>query len=104
METVITEVRIYADENGKVNIPAMYHSDVTYGGNVKALAVSLYSEGVMANDRTAAFLNSASGDVLKLPNGSVYGFCRKMAENPAENILHLENGLLDHPVVATDAG
>ena len=70
-------MRIYADENGKVNIPSMYRSDVTYGGNVKALAVSLYSKGVMANGRIAAFLNAASGGVLDLSEGSIYGFCKK---------------------------
>lgn len=102
-EAVITEVRIYADEHGKFSIPPEYRSDVTYGENVKALAVSLYSEGVMANDRIAAFLNAASGDVLELSNGSIYGFCKKFAQNSAESIQNLESDLLNHPVVATDA-
>ena len=80
-ETVITEVRIHEDEHGKFHIPPQYRSDVTYGENVKALAVSLYSEGVMSNDRIAAFLNAAGGDVLELSEGSIYGFCKKMEEN-----------------------
>lgn len=102
-ETVITEVRIYADENGKFLIPAQYHSDVTYGGNVKALAVSLYSEGVMSNDRIAAFLNAAGKGELDLSEGSVYGFCRKFAWVSQESIRHLEEELLIQNVVATDA-
>lgn len=102
-EAVITEVRIYADEHGKFSIPPQYRSDVTYGENVKALAVSLYSEGVMANDRIAAFLNAAGGDVLELSNGSIYGFCKKFAQNSAESIRNLESSLLGQPVVATDA-
>lgn len=102
-ETVVTEVRIYADEQGKYNIPPQYHSDVTYGENVKALAAVLYGEGVMANDRIAAFLNSASGDVLDLSEGSIYSFCKKLAENAAESISHLESDLLNEAAVATDA-
>lgn len=102
-ETVITEVRICADENGKFNIPVQYRSDVTYGENVKALAVSLYSEGVMANDRIAAFLNAASGDILTLSEGSIYGFCKKMAQNSTASILKLEETLLNQSTVATDA-
>ena len=102
-ETVITELRIYADEQGKYDIPAQYHSDVTYGENVKALAVTLYGEGVMSNDRIAAFLNSASGDVLELSEGSIYGFCKKLALNSAESIAHLESNLLNQTVIATDA-
>lgn len=102
-ETVITEVRIYADENGRFSIPPEYRNDVAYGENVKALAVSLYSEGVMANDRIAAFLNAASGDVLALSDGSIYSFCKKLSKNAAESIRNLESGLLNQSVVATDA-
>lgn len=100
---VITEIRIYADENGKFSIPAQYRSDVTYGENVKALAVSLYSEGVMSNDRIAAFLNAAGNGELDLSEGSVYGFCRKFAGASETSIRHLEEKLLIQDVVATDA-
>lgn len=100
---VITEIRIYADENGKYHIPEEYRSDVTYGANVKALAISLYSEGVMSNDRIAAFLNAAGKDELGLCVGSVYGFCKKFARQAGTSILHLENELLNQSVVATDA-
>lgn len=102
-ETVITEVRIYVDENGAFSIPAEYRNDVVYGEHVKALAVSLYSEGVMANDRIAAFLNAASGEVLGLSNGSIYGFCKKLSKNAAESIRNLESSLLNQSVIATDA-
>lgn len=102
-ETVITEVRIYADERGRISIPPKYRNDVAYGENVKALAIALYCEGVMANDRIAAFLNAAGGDVLELSDGSIYGFCKKFAQNSAESIRNLEGSLLNHPVVATDA-
>lgn len=36
IEPVITEIRIYADKNGITHTPTEYHSDVTYGVNVKA--------------------------------------------------------------------
>ncbi len=100
---VITEIRIYADDRGKYHIPEEYRSDVTYGPDVKALAVSLYSEGVMSNDRIAAFLNAAADEELGLSAGSVYGFCKKFAVQAQAGIRQLENGLLNHDVVATDA-
>lgn len=99
----VIELRIYPDENGKLAIPSEYRSDVTYGANVRALAVSLYSEGVMSNDRIAAFLNAASENTLELSEGSVYSFCRKLAENAQPSISHLETTLLNQKVVATDA-
>lgn len=103
VEPVITEIRIYANENGVLRIPAEYRSDVTYGANVKALAVSLYSEGVMSNDRIAAFLNSAGNGELNLSEGSIYGFCKKMENVSVASIINLEKEQLNQKVVATDA-
>ena len=97
VEPVITEVRIYADENGE------YRSDVTYGANVKALAVSLYSEGVMSNDRIASFLNSVGNGELNLSEGSIYDFCKKMENVSVTSIINLEKEQLNQKVVATDA-
>jgi transposase len=103
VEPVITEIRIYADKNGIIRIPEEYRSDVTYGPNVKALAVSLYSEGVMSNDRIAAFLNAASNGELRLSEGSIYAFCKKFAKISETSIRNLESELLNKDVVATDA-
>lgn len=103
VEPVITEIRIYADENEGLRIPAEYRSDVTYGANVKALAVSLYSEGVMSNDRIASFLNAAGNGELELSEGSIYGFCKKLAKVSETSILNLEAEMLNQEVVATDA-
>lgn len=99
----ITEVRIYADAEGRFSVPAQYRSDVIYGPHVKALSVSLYSEGVMSNDRIAAFLNEASNKELEISNGSIYQFCRTLSQNAGESIAHLEEELLNQQVVATDA-
>lgn len=43
---------------------------VVYGATVKALSTVLYSEGVMSNDRIAAFLNVAGNGELGLSAGS----------------------------------
>jgi transposase len=103
VKTLITEIRIYADKNNHFTIPAEYRSDVIYGPNVKALSVTLYSEGIMSNDRIAAFLNAASEDELSLSAGSVYGFCKKFAAKSEMSIEHLDHELLNQTVVATDA-
>lgn len=100
---VITEVRIYADEQGKYQIPGEYHSDVTYGDQIKAMAVALYSEGVMSNSRIAVFLNAIVNGELGLSEGSIYGFCKKFAKRAEPEIARLEAGLLNQPAAATDA-
>lgn len=100
---LITEIRIYADEGGNFYIPPEYHNDVTYGPNVKSLSVALYSEGVMSNDRIAAFLNAAGNGELGLSDGSVYRFCKVFSEKAQESLSHLEEELLFQEVVSTDA-
>lgn len=102
-EPVVTEIRIYPDETGNICIPPEYRSDVTYGENIKALAVSLYSEGVMSNDRIASFLNAAGNGELHLSEGSIYGFCRKFSNISQTSIQNLETHMLNGNVVATDA-
>ena len=103
VQPVIREIRIYKDADGKYPIPEKYRSEVVYGPTVRALAVDLYSEGVMSNDRIAAFLNDASEGCLELSEGSVYGFCRKFSELSGTEIEKLEEHLINQPVVATDA-
>lgn len=100
---VITEIRIYADGEGHYAIPKEYRSDVVYGENIKAMAVALYSEGVMSNDRITAFLNAVSGDSLNLSEGSVYHFCRDFSGRAQASIAQVEEELLNQPVTATDA-
>ena len=103
ISTMITEIRIYSDKNGKYHIPEEFRSDVIYGSTVKSLTVDLYSEGVMANDRIATFLNAISGDELGLSAGSVYQFCKKFSQKAETSIAHIEDELLNQTVVATDA-
>lgn len=103
VQPVIRELRIYKDADGKYPIPERYYSEVVYGPTVRALAVNLYSEGVMSNDRIAAFLNDASEGCLELSEGSVYGFCRKFSDLSETEIKKLEEHLMGQPVVATDA-
>ena len=103
MRNVAGIAQTEAQKSSDMFAKCQYLDDVTYGENVKALAVSLYSEGVMSNDRIAAFLNAAGNGELDLSEGSVYGFCRKFAWASAASIRHLEEKLLARDVVATDA-
>ena len=57
----------------------------------------------MSNDRIASFLNAAGNGELELSEGSVYGFCKKLAAVSQTSISKLETELLNRKVVATDA-
>ena len=105
LETVVTatEIRIYADENGKFNVPDELRGEVFYGDNIRAIAAYLYSEGVMANDRIGDFINSLSGDKLSISNGSIYNFCRDFSDCCKELESVVENNILNGNVLYTDA-
>ncbi len=98
-----TEVRVYADKDGKYRIPAEYRSEVTYGPRVWAMAACLYSEGVISNDRICAFLNSISGDSLEMSEGTVYGICRQFSGLCKDEEKAISSDLLNSRVVCTDA-
>lgn len=103
VRTVATEIRIYADCNGKFQIPDDLKADVSYGSNIKAITAFLYSEGVVANDRICTFINSLSGDSLSLSTGSVYGFCRRFAESCSSACSIIDQELLNSYEICTDA-
>lgn len=98
-----TELRFYADCNGKIIIPEEYHSEVIYGPVIKAIAAALYSDGVVSNDRISSFINAISGNALELSEGSVYGFCNGFAQKCSGSIKQIEGGILNSSVAGTDA-
>lgn len=98
-----TELRFYADANGKISIPTEYHSEVVYGPFIKAMAVDLYSDGVVSNDRICGFINALSGNALDLSEGSIYGFCSSFARKCGGSIKQIEDGILNSSVAGTDA-
>ncbi len=103
LKTVATEIRIYADDKGKFQIPPELKGDVTYGESIKAIAAFLYSEGVVSNDRICTFINSLSGDCQDISEGSIYNFCRSFSKK-CEGFCHvIEEELLNSAEVCTDA-
>ena len=103
VRTVATEIRIHADDDGKFQVPGDLRADVSYGGTVRAIVAFLYSEGVVANDRICMFINSLSGDGMHISTGSVYGLCKKFSEACSRVCTTIEQGLLNAPVICTDA-
>lgn len=103
VKTVATEIRIYADDEGKFQIPAELGGEVTYGRSIKAVAAFLYSEGVVANDRICTFINSLSGDSLNISEGSIYNFCNSFSKKCGKIYNVLENTLLNSSEICTDA-
>jgi len=98
-----TELRFFADETGKITLPEEYRSEVVYGPFVKAMAVALYADGVMSNDRIRDFINAISGGALGLSTGSVYGFCSSFAAKCAGSLRRIKDEILGASVVGTDA-
>lgn len=98
-----TEIRIYADEKGKFQIPQEYASEVTYGPNIRAAASMLYSEGVMSNDRICAFINSISGDTLSISEGCIYSICREFSRLCGPEVEKISGDIRNSDVACTDA-
>ena len=103
IKVIATEVRIYADENGKYQIPDKYRTEVTYGSGIRSMAACLYSEGVVSNDRICDFINSVSGGVLEISEGCVYGICRQFSDICLKETVKIEEDILNQRVACTDA-
>ena len=100
---IATEYRIYADENGKYDIPEELKGNVIYGDRIKGIIAYLYSEGVVSVDRISDFINSISGDHLKVSAGTVYNTCRNFSNLCRESGTAIENDLLCAHEICTDS-
>lgn len=100
---MVTEFRFYRKKYALNPIPVALNSPVTYGPNIKAICALLYSEGVVANDRIQAMVNSLSGNVLSLSTGAVYNICRSFVEVSRSQYDSILDSVLLAPVVATDS-
>lgn len=70
---------------------------------VKTIGNTSSDKYVSKNDRIASFLNAAGNGELDLSEGSIYGFCKKLAKFSEASISNLETEMLNQEVVATDA-
>lgn len=98
-----TKYIIYADNNGKFNIPDDLIADVTYGSTVGAICTYLYSEGVVAFDRIADFINSVSGNTLNISAGTVYKQCCRFSMLCEKEKKKIIENLLNNKIICTDA-
>ena len=102
VRTVAREIRIHADESGKFNVPPELGAEVSYGDELRAIAVTLYGVGIMSNDSICEFLNAVSGDSLAISTGSVYGFLHDFAEKAENECQTIEQHLGEESVLCTD--
>lgn len=100
---VATELRIYADADGKFSIPPGFCSDVTYGESVKAFCAYLYSEGVVSVERISECVRSLSDGALSLSGGSVYSFLSAFSKGCEREAAEIQNSLQNAPTLCTDA-
>lgn len=98
-----TEYRFYENESGVVHIPEEYTSNVTYGPNIKAVAVDLNGEGIVSNKRITEFINTLTDGKINVSEGAVYGFGKEFQKKSKELREQIANEVLNKEVVYTDA-
>ena len=103
IRTIVTEYRFYPDDSGKIVIPDEYRSDVTYGNGIRALAVELYSVGVVSNERIGDIIKAITNDKIAVSQGAIYHFIRTFADRTTSAIKRLQQTLLNKQVLCTDA-
>lgn len=100
---VITEYRIYQNEQGKYPIPAGLWCKVAYGNRLRAFVVTIYGISVVSNDRIADFIQSMTQGVIRIATGTVYGFCRSFSEKATSSLFNMEARLMNRNVSTDDA-
>ena len=84
-------------------IPKEFHSDVSYGPEIKALAIDLYSEGSVSFNRIRDFLNNMSSGQLNLSMGSVYNFVIDGALQVKQSLDNIVKNIASSDTMYTDS-
>ena len=91
---VVTEYRFYH------SCPS--GSFVSYGNNIKSIAVSLYGIGVMAFGRISSFIRDITDNVIKISAGTLYSFCSNFSDKAITEITKYEQYLQNQSFLYTD--
>ena len=83
-------------------IPKEFHGDVTYGSEIKALAIDLYGEGSVSFNRIRDFLNNMSSGQLNLSMGSVYNFVIDGALQVKQSLDNIVKDIASSDTMYTD--
>lgn len=103
ISAIAEEHRFYADENGKYNIPIEFVTDVQYGANLKTLCTSLNTEGYVALDRLAKFVENLTNGKLKPSKGSIVNFIQEFNNKSKSIIANIRENILNSTLMNTDA-
>ncbi len=103
ISAVAEEHRFYADESGKYNIPCEFVSDVQYGANLKTLCTSLNTEGYIALERLAKFVENLTKGKIKPSKGSIVNFIQEFNNKSKNIIANIKENILNSTMVHTDA-
>ncbi len=80
--------------------PESITSSMQYGDGVKALAISLTTEGMMSYNRTHEVLKAVLG--LPVSIGMIAGAVSKFSDKVTDTVEHIRKALLQKPVVNCD--
>ena len=103
LQTVVRELRFYADAEGKSTLPAELNSVVTYGNEAKALALALNYVGNVPLKRTCELISALSNDFITLSPGSLCQYAQALADASMNFICEIQTNLLNGEVLCTDS-
>lgn len=98
IKTVYTEIRYPTG----VKLPCELQPEVVYGNSIKALAVLLEQEGVIAIKRLSDFFRMVTGGLLTPSKAAIEGFVATFAGSIDDDIAAIKEALLNGLVINTD--
>ena len=90
------------DENSKETLPLEFYTDVTYGSNIKTLAIHLSCYNVIAYDRLSDFFSVISNNLLNISNGTLVNFLYEFSNKSKTTLDNLEQNIMNGKTTFTD--
>lgn len=103
VNVIATEYRFYADENGKINIPKEFQSNVQYGSEIKTLCSVLNTERIVAINILTDFVSSILHGKINISNGTIVNFVKELSKKISKPLKEIEKKILNSNLMHTDA-
>jgi hypothetical protein len=100
MRTMVTEYRFAVD----AKLPEHLYNEVTYGDGIKAVAVLLLNEGMIAEERLSGILCGLTSGIVKISPATFESFQSTFSGKLINNgvLEQIKNDLLNGAVIHTD--
>lgn len=92
---VITTYEYYPNEDGSYDIPKEHRKEISYGNNLKTLAMELMYDSYNSTDATKRIISSITDNMINVSKGTLMNWAKELSNALEPELQHIEEELMN---------